>query len=156
MCLACDGAEATPKQGSAREVNPLTYSNFRSSRPATRDVHDIHSRPMPLLLSPSQHDAAALLLPFALIIASVSTYTLTSSAKHSLFASAAAWFLLCAWSTTHIGAKSILDAHASQRLSWIGGVLLVLSQVCERAVDGRGLWTKVTTNPHTTRTWDTG
>lgn len=101
---------------------------------------------MPSLLSRSQHDAAALsavTLPIALVVASILTYTGTS-AKHSLFASAAAWLALCAWATTRVGAKSLLDAHASQRLSWAAGALLVLSQVCERAVDGKGLWwTKV-------------
>lgn len=94
----------------------------------------------------SHHDAAALsavTVAIALVVALVLTYTLTS-AKHSLLASAAAWLLLCLWSTTRVGAKSLMDAHASQRSAWAAGVLLVLAQVCERAVDGTGLWwTKV-------------
>lgn len=99
---------------------------------------------MPPLLSPSQPNASAqYLLPIFLVLSTVLTYTLTSSAKHSLFASAFAWLFLCIWSSTRIGSKSILDAHPSQRLSWAAGGLFVLAQVCERAVDGKDVWTKV-------------
>lgn len=130
-----------------KQVQVLQQDEFSAQSSRDEVSHDICSVPMPSLLSPSQHDAAALsavTIPLALVVPSTLKYTLTSSAKHSLFASAAAWFILCAWSTTRVGAKSLVDAHASQRLAWTAGGLVVLAQVCERAVDGRGLWwTKV-------------
>lgn len=95
---------------------------------------------MPSLLS--RHDAAsrsALAVPLV-ALASYVFATISSSNKHALFASAVAWLAICIYTTSKVGARSLLDAAPSQRLAWAAGGLLEISAICERAVDGRGLW----------------
>ncbi|KXT11496.1 hypothetical protein AC579_2418 [Pseudocercospora musae] len=101
---------------------------------------------MPSLLSRYQHDAASaprasLALPLVLFVASLLAYIGTST-KHSLLTSAVAWLSTCTYAAlrTRGGMTSLLDAGPAQRLSWAAGALLALAQICERAVDGAGIW----------------
>ena len=101
---------------------------------------------MPSLLSRYQHDAASassasLVLPLVLLVASLLAYIGTST-KHSLLTSAVAWLSICAYTTlrTRGGLRSLLEAEPAHRLSWAAGALLALAQLCERAVDGTGIW----------------
>ena len=98
---------------------------------------------MPSLLSRYQHDASSrssLALPLTLLISSILAY-LGTPVKHSLLTSAAVWLSLCTYTSLEVGrSKDILEAAPSQRLAWAAGGLLALAQVCERAVDGRGVW----------------
>ena len=90
----------------------------------------------------SQHDAAspsALTLAVALPIASFFAQIGTPS-KHALLTSAVAWLSICTYTTLKIGARSLLDGSASQRLAWGAGALLAVTGVCERAVDSKGIW----------------
>lgn len=97
---------------------------------------------MPSLLR-SQHDATAspspMTLPALLLVASIVACTGTST-KHSLLTSAVAWLSICTYCTLRIGARSLLDGAPSQRLAWGAGGLLCVAHVCERAVDGKGIW----------------
>lgn len=89
-----------------------------------------------------QHDATAsssLTLPIALLAASILAYIGTPS-RHALLTSAVAWLLIASYTTFRVGARSLLDASPSQKLSWAAGILLAMAQICERAVDGRGIW----------------
>ncbi|KXT00272.1 hypothetical protein AC578_1213 [Pseudocercospora eumusae] len=101
---------------------------------------------MPSLLSRYQHDAASaasasLVLPLVLFVASLLAYIGTST-KHSLLTSAVAWLSICAYATlrTRGGLRSLLDVEPAQTLSWAAGALLALAHICERAVDGMGIW----------------
>ncbi|CAK4032336.1 glycosyltransferase family 90 [Lecanosticta acicola] len=98
---------------------------------------------MPSLLSRHQHDAAAassaLTIPLVLLAASVLA-NIGTSTKHALLTSATAWLSLCIYTTSKVGARSLLDGAPSQRLAWAAGGMFALAQVCERAVDGKGIW----------------
>lgn len=97
---------------------------------------------MPSLLR-FQHDATAsrssITLPVVLLVASILAY-IGTPAKHSLLTSAVAWLSICIYCNLRIGARSLLDGAPSQRLAWAAGALLCVAQVCERAVDGKGIW----------------
>jgi hypothetical protein len=98
---------------------------------------------MPSLLSRyQQHDAAspsAIVLPLILLVSALLAY-LATPAKHALLTSAVAWLSICTYSTLKLGARSLVDALPPQRLAWAAGGLWGLAQMCERAVDGRGIW----------------
>ncbi|KAK3726120.1 hypothetical protein LTR37_000268 [Vermiconidia calcicola] len=103
---------------------------------------------MPSSLLPSryqQHDVSTsrrghYSLPLALLITSVLSYIGTPVA-HSLLTSAVAWSGVCVYASLRLkrDGKSGVGATA-QRLGWLAGGLLALARVCERAVDGRGIW----------------
>ncbi|USW47209.1 Putative glycosyl transferase CAP10 domain-containing protein [Septoria linicola] len=69
------------------------------------------------------------------ILASISTST-----KHSLLTSGAAWLAVWGYTLARIGARSQLGGEASQRYAWTAGILLALGHICERAVDGNEIW----------------
>lgn len=97
---------------------------------------------MPSLLSRYQHDAAsrsALTLPLVLLAAYVLA-TISTSTKHALLTNAVAWLAICIYTTLGVGARSLLDGAPSQRLAWAAGGLFEVSTICERAVDGKGIW----------------
>ncbi|KAK5132395.1 hypothetical protein LTR08_009125 [Meristemomyces frigidus] len=97
---------------------------------------------MPSLLSRFPHDAstrARLALPLLLLVACI-VASIGTPVKHSLLTSAVAWLSICAYTTLKIGARSLLDAAAGQKLAWAAGTLLALAQIEERAVDGTGIW----------------
>lgn len=108
---------------------------------------------MPSLLSRYQHDAtkpSSLILPLALLAASVLAYTGTPS-RHALLTSAVAWLAIATYTALKVGTRSLLDASPAQRLSWAAGILLALAQICERAVDGKGIWWAKVTLPQSGR-----
>lgn len=98
---------------------------------------------MPSLLSRSQYDVAArpsTTTPLvAFFLATILSYLLTSI-KHSLLTSAVAWLVIFAYTTLRTGPRLLLDVSSSQYASWSAGVMLALARVCERAVDGSGIW----------------
>lgn len=108
---------------------------------------------MPSLLSRRQHDALAAsanTLPLALLATSILAY-IASSPKHALLTSAIAWLSICLYTSSRVGARSLLDGAPSQRLAWAAGGILALAQVCERAVDGKGIWWAKVNIPRKTR-----
>jgi len=105
---------------------------------------------MQSLLSHYKHDASAraqLGLPLLLLLSSILAYLGTSSSRHSLLINAVAWLSICTYATSRTGAKSLLDAWPSQKLSWAAGALFALAAVEERAVEGRGIWWAKVTLP---------
>ena len=73
------------------------------------------------------------------------------AAKHALLTSAIAWLSICLYTSSRVGARSLLDGAPSQRLAWAAGGILALAQVCERAVDGKGIWWAKVNIPRKTR-----
>jgi len=97
---------------------------------------------MSSLLSRYQQDVTGrthLALPLALLVAAIAAY-LGTPAKHALLTSAIAWLSICTYTTLRIGARSLLDTTPSQRSAWAAGCLLALSQIEERAVEGKAIW----------------
>jgi hypothetical protein len=98
-----------------------------------------------------QHDALALLqqysnyIPPLLLLISSTLANVGTPPAHSLLTSAIAWTALCVvasvglrrWRTQTGGSGSGGNA---RRLAWAAGGLLALGRVCEKAVDGRGIW----------------
>jgi hypothetical protein len=96
-----------------------------------------------------QHDALALLrqysnfIPPIILLVSSTLANVGTPPAHSLLTSAIAWTALCViasvglrrWKTQ--GGSSGGNA---RRLAWAAGGLLALGRVCEKAVDGRGIW----------------
>ena len=77
-------------------------------------------------------------LPAVLLTSSVFAYVGTPVAN-SLLTSAIAWSLVCAYATLRLRRNGAV-AGAGKRLAWAAGGLLSLGAVCERSVDGRGIW----------------
>jgi hypothetical protein len=100
-----------------------------------------------------QHDVLALLRqyahllpPLTLLISSTLTYIGTPPA-HSLFTSALAWTTICIIAPIalrRVGTGREAGGNGgnvrARRLAWAAGGLLTLAKVCEKAVDGRGIW----------------
>ena len=80
------------------------------------------------------------LLPAALLLTTTLANVGTPVA-HSLLTSALAWSAICVYTTLRLrkGSNGGLEGGA-KRLAWIAGGLLALARICERAVDGRGIW----------------
>jgi hypothetical protein len=104
---------------------------------------------MPSSLLPSrfqQHDASSTswLLPVILFLTSILSNIATSTA-HSLLTSAVAWIGVGVYTSLRLRrTRSNKDEGAvnrqARRLAWAAGGLLALGKICERAVDGRGIW----------------
>lgn len=100
---------------------------------------------MPSLLSRYQHDASPsskqLALPLTLLITSVLAY-IGTPIKHSLLTSAAAWTGVIIYTSLKSsgGKQSLFNVTPARKLAWTAGGLFALARVCERAVDGRGIW----------------
>jgi len=78
-------------------------------------------------------------LPLLLLLTSIAAYLGTPS-KHALLTNAIAWLSICTYATLRVGAKSLLDVGSSQKSAWAAGCLFAMSQVEERAVDGKAIW----------------
>lgn len=97
---------------------------------------------MPSPLSRFQPDASSryhIVLPVALLLASLFANVATPT-KHSLLSSAVAWLAVCALCTLKTGARSLVDATPAKKTAWAAGLLFAIAQVCDKAVDGRGIW----------------
>ena len=79
------------------------------------------------------------LLPGALLVSSVCAYVGTP-VPNSLLTSAVAWALVCIYTTLRLRRKGAAAANAGKKLAWAAGGLFSLGAVCERSVDGRGVW----------------
>ena len=79
------------------------------------------------------------LLPGALLVSSVCAYVGTP-VPNSLLTSAIAWVLVCIYTTLRLRRNGAATATAGKRLAWAAGGLLSLGAVCERSVDGKGVW----------------
>ena len=99
---------------------------------------------MPALLSRYNADIISsrisyrAILPAVLLVSSVCAYVGTPVAN-SLLTSAIAWSLVCIYATLRLRRNGAAAA-AGKRLAWAAGGLLSLGAVCERSVDGRGVW----------------
>jgi hypothetical protein len=98
-----------------------------------------------LMLSPGRviHDnQQAVLLGTLLVTAALAL--VGTSPRHLLTTSASAW--TCIWAHARFGSRPSSAGESQGRvLSWAAGVLLALSSVCERAVEGGRhiYWAKV-------------
>lgn len=102
---------------------------------------------MPSLLSRygDHNDASTrrLALPIILLLTSVLA-NVGTPVPHSLLTSAVAWAGI--WVYTGIrsrrnnGSQSHGGGGANKGAAWAAGALLALAQICERSVDGRGIW----------------
>lgn len=96
---------------------------------------------MPALLS--RHNVETLIspraiTPAALLVSSVCAYVGTP-VPNSLLTSAIAWSMICVYTTLRLRRNGVV-AGSGRRLAWFAGGLLSLGAVCERSVDGRGIW----------------
>ncbi|KAK5165712.1 uncharacterized protein LTR77_008635 [Saxophila tyrrhenica] len=103
---------------------------------------------MPSSLLPSryqQNDASATyFLPLVLLLSSVVS-SIGTSVAHALLTSAVAWTVLSVYTSVRLrrgrnGKEENGVNRQARRLSWAAGGLLALARICERAVDGRGIW----------------
>lgn len=104
---------------------------------------------MPALLSRYNADLSSLhavlpviqpaLLPGALLVSSICAYVGTP-VPNSLLTSAISWALVCIYTTLRLRRNGSATATAGKRLAWAAGGLLSLGAVCERSVDGKGVW----------------
>lgn len=97
---------------------------------------------MPSLLLRTQLDGSprsSLTLALVLLAASF-VACLGTPAKHSLLTGAAAWWSIYIFCGLRTGLGALLSIRPATTVSWAAGALLALTQVCDRAVDGRGIW----------------
>ncbi|KAF2433203.1 hypothetical protein EJ08DRAFT_94873 [Tothia fuscella] len=97
-------------------------------------------RPTLLLAQQQVLQLSGPVLPIALLV----TSTLSSSTtpyRHSLFANAIAWLVICVGFGVKLGVKIGAGSARKRRLSWLAGLLYALALVCDRAAaDQEGVW----------------
>jgi hypothetical protein len=119
--------------------------------PAARERYNENSSPnkKSLMLSPGRviHDNQQV-VPLGTLLVTAALALVGTSPRHLLTTSAAAW--TCIWAYARFGSHRPSSTGDSQGrvLSWAAGVLLALSSVCERAVEGGRhiYWAKVRRN----------